>query len=271
MKKAFLSSTQKDLEDYHSKAYNVINKLDNYKCISMRDFDSRNEKTANFCKRQVANCDLFICLIGHFYGSSPIDSELSYTEIEYREAVKHNKPRLIFIASSKVFVRYDLIDSEKRNKQDVFKYFVKINDGLLATSFDSPEDLAEKMHSSIYNFELNADHNIKERIFYEFNEKILEESISWVESGPWTSEMRPSYNDFNKDNIAMPRDVSNKILDTVKNNYLVVLLGDKDCGKTWLSYILGYLISKGPDCAQTSIYYAHVNSSLYVFSYRLNF
>src|SRR5262249_29479065 len=50
----------------------------------------------DFCRAQVADCDVFVGILGHLYGSCPQGSEQSYTEREYDAAVAATKPCLMF-------------------------------------------------------------------------------------------------------------------------------------------------------------------------------
>jgi hypothetical protein len=44
---------------------------------------------------KVADSDVFVGLVGPLHGSRPEGSVLSYTELEYEEATKRNKPRKV--------------------------------------------------------------------------------------------------------------------------------------------------------------------------------
>jgi hypothetical protein len=67
----FLSSTTKDLSACRQAVREAIHKLDGYHCISMEDFGARDWEADDFCRARVAECDLIICIIGHFYGTCP--------------------------------------------------------------------------------------------------------------------------------------------------------------------------------------------------------
>jgi hypothetical protein len=65
----------------------------------MEDFGALDEAAAEACQAKVAGSDIFVGLVGHLYGSRPKGKKVSYTELEYQEAKKREKPRLLFIAS----------------------------------------------------------------------------------------------------------------------------------------------------------------------------
>jgi hypothetical protein len=65
----FLSSTAKDLRTYREAIYQAISKLEGYHCIGMEDFGARNAEANDFCRAKVAECDVFVGLIGHLHGA----------------------------------------------------------------------------------------------------------------------------------------------------------------------------------------------------------
>src|ERR1035438_3566392 len=107
---AFLSSTGADLTEYREQAYQAINRLDGWKCVRMEDFGARHWDVDSFCKKKVAECDLFIGIIGHRFGSHPKGSKQSYTQREYAAAKR--KPRLMFVAWDKFPVPADLREAQ---------------------------------------------------------------------------------------------------------------------------------------------------------------
>src|SRR6266496_3163953 len=95
---AFLSSTAKDLSVYRDAVYRGIQRMDGWKCIRMEDFGARDETPDDLCRQQAAAYDVFVCVVGHLYGSCPPGSDESFTEREYNAATAAGRPRLIFIA-----------------------------------------------------------------------------------------------------------------------------------------------------------------------------
>lgn len=65
----------------------------------MEDFTAQpGITTRDYCRKMAQQCDVFVGLLGHCYGSVPPRDELSYTEQEYQAAVEAGKPRLMFLA-----------------------------------------------------------------------------------------------------------------------------------------------------------------------------
>jgi HEAT repeat protein len=53
----------------------------------MEDFGARDKMTDEFCHSKVAECDLFVGIVGHYFGSCPKGSDKSYTQQEYDAAL----------------------------------------------------------------------------------------------------------------------------------------------------------------------------------------
>jgi len=60
----FLSSTGADLRDYREAAFLALQKLDDWKCVRMEDFEATDRGRGPFCRAEVKRCDLFIGLSG---------------------------------------------------------------------------------------------------------------------------------------------------------------------------------------------------------------
>ena len=117
----------------------------------MEDFGAQVQHTDEFCKAKVAGCDLFLCILGARYGSSPEGSERSYTEHEYDAALGLGKPRLIFVSSEDFPVPARLMESEeKQAKQRAFRERVSRNQ--LRATFCSPSELAQGVMQAVHNW-----------------------------------------------------------------------------------------------------------------------
>jgi uncharacterized protein DUF4062 len=89
----FLSSTAKDLQPWRDAVAEAIGKMSGFHLIRMEDFVPGGAAPADHCCRKVAESDVFVGLVGHFNGSCPEGSDLSYTQIEYEEAKRKKKSR----------------------------------------------------------------------------------------------------------------------------------------------------------------------------------
>ena len=161
IKNVFLSSTARDLKEYREAAYKAIEGLDGYHCVRMEDFGARDYESDEFCCARVDECDLFVGIVGHLYGSCPTGSNQSYTEREYESAVEAGKPRLMFVAPRDFPVPADLIESdEKRKKQKAFRE--RVSKDRMRADFKSPDNLALRVAQAIPNKE-NPEIEIEKR------------------------------------------------------------------------------------------------------------
>jgi formylglycine-generating enzyme required for sulfatase activity len=64
--------------------------------VGMERFTASTLPTRQDCEQLAAECDVYVGIVAHRYGSAPPDCELSFTELEYDAAKRAEKPRLMF-------------------------------------------------------------------------------------------------------------------------------------------------------------------------------
>jgi len=174
MKTAFLSSTAKDLAEYRDAAYKAIEGLDDWHCVRMEDFGARDAMADEFCQEKVAECDVFVGIVGHCYGSSPKGSEKSYTEQEYDAAIATERSRLMFLAPEEFPLPMHLRESdEKWRKQRDFRD--RVNAERIRAPFTSPEVLALRVVQAIRNWERKATGVVQE--LFKSRVRIIDEEL----------------------------------------------------------------------------------------------
>ena len=162
MKRVFLSSTARDLQEYRDAVFAAIQACDDLHCVRMEDFGARAEMADEFCRAKVAECDVFVGIVGHYFGSSPKGSDKSYTQQEYDAAVETNKPRLMFIAPDDFPIPANLVENaSKRKRQREFR--ARVN-GMLRAEFKTPQDLATKVVTAIRNWERDQEQVSMEKL-----------------------------------------------------------------------------------------------------------
>src|SRR5258708_31697552 len=98
MPTVFLSSVTKGIQHYRDAVYRAIEGLDGYHCVRMEDFGARPSDSDYVCRAKVAECDIFVGILSHEYGSCPPGSDKSYTEREYDTATAAGKPTTMCFA-----------------------------------------------------------------------------------------------------------------------------------------------------------------------------
>ena len=124
----------------------------------MEDFGARAKDVDAFCREQAAACDLFVGIIGHRFGDGPKNGKESFTQREYRAAVKAKRPRLLFLAPDDFPIPANLWEpAEKIEAQAKFRK--ELRDGkdlIFSVGFTSPDDLAKQIAIGIHNHVLAA-------------------------------------------------------------------------------------------------------------------
>jgi Domain of unknown function (DUF4062) len=100
MAKIYISSTYSDLEDYRRRVYEALRRL-RHDVVAMEDYAAGDARPLQQCLVDVAGCDVYVGLFAWKYGNVPAEHEnpeqRSITELEYREAERLGKPRLVFV------------------------------------------------------------------------------------------------------------------------------------------------------------------------------
>lgn len=148
----FLSSTTKDLKDHRDTTYEAIERLDGYHCVRMEDFGARDWEADEFCRKRVTKYDLFVCVVGHLYGSTPSHSDRSFTEREYQAAVDADMDRLVFLAPEDFLLPSNLREpDDKWQRQQQFR--ARVSQERLVDTFRSPDDLKARLIQAVRNWE----------------------------------------------------------------------------------------------------------------------
>ena len=93
----YLSSTYGDLVRPRAAVAEAIERLQGHTVVGMESYLASDQRPLDRCLSDVAMCDYYVGLFAWRYGFVPPGEARSITELEFREAVRSNKPRLIFI------------------------------------------------------------------------------------------------------------------------------------------------------------------------------
>jgi hypothetical protein len=95
--KVFVSSTKEDLSAERDALCRRL--AVDHDVVRMEDFGSRGEDALSTCLSELANCEIYVLLLGHRYGSISEVTHLSYTHSEYERARELGLPVLPYIRS----------------------------------------------------------------------------------------------------------------------------------------------------------------------------
>jgi hypothetical protein len=156
----FVSSASGDLSECRRAVTAAIDG-DRYAVTVEERFGARPETPHEFCARRVARADIFICLIGFWYGARPDGEKRSFTEIEFDAAcaMGARTKRLIFVAKQGFPVPGGAHeDDEQWSRLQAFRAKVTSSNQTIADEFSSCEELIRKVLRALSN--LNADRDL---------------------------------------------------------------------------------------------------------------
>ncbi|HET9210384.1 MAG TPA: SUMF1/EgtB/PvdO family nonheme iron enzyme [Thermoanaerobaculia bacterium] len=138
----FLSSTARDLQPWRDAVAEAIGKLSGFHPVRMEDFGAVDAEPAEVCRLRVRESDVFVGLVGHLNGSSPDGSDLSFTQIEYEEAKRAGKPRLLFVADEDFLLPAKLMKQEPEAAERQVRFREQVCRERAVVFFNEPQRLA---------------------------------------------------------------------------------------------------------------------------------
>jgi WD40 repeat protein len=123
--------------------------------VRLQHSGARDGTPEEVCRRQVAEADVYVGVIGHLHGSRPSGSELSYTEIEYDEATKRGNPRLLFVAAEDLPLAPAFREPDEMwERQSRFR--AKILEERAVKTFREPEELAAMVVAALQRHQVEV-------------------------------------------------------------------------------------------------------------------
>jgi hypothetical protein len=156
MTTVYVSSSFLDLIAHRDAVIRALRKSQ-LEVIGMEDYIATDNRPVTKCLDDVARTDIYIGLVAHRYGYVPPDDNpehLSITEMEYRHAVKHQKPCLVFLHSEDdnwppKFV--ELGDSPSARRLKALRE--ELSQELVVSFFTTPDNLASLVVAAVRNHE----------------------------------------------------------------------------------------------------------------------
>jgi formylglycine-generating enzyme required for sulfatase activity len=139
----YVSSTFNDLEAHRAALKTALEKT-RYDVECMEKYTAFDQRPLDRCLADVAATDVYVLLIAHRYGYRPPENNpqrRSITQLEYEQASRHNKPRLVFTIHSDHDWKPKWIDSgEDGTDLAAFRAEVEASHGV--GSFTTADQLA---------------------------------------------------------------------------------------------------------------------------------
>ena len=164
MPSIYVSSTFLDLQEHRQAVDRALRRLA-HDVRAMEDYVAADERPLARCLADVAACDVYVGIIAWRYGYVPAHdnpAHSSITELEYREATRLNKPRLIFLLSEDAPWQPRFVDKgEAAERLHALRQALTVDH--LASTFKTKEELAELVGAAITQWEKAQREQAKER------------------------------------------------------------------------------------------------------------
>jgi len=148
VKSVFISSTSLDLADYRAAVDAALRRLE-LRPINMQDFGSQHGGASGVSLREVAKGNIFIGIIARRYGHVPEGSEKSIAEQEYDEAVRLNKPRLMYLLDPDAPWDDALVEQGETAQTRLTAFRTRIEQNEVRSLFTTPDDLARQVTTDV--------------------------------------------------------------------------------------------------------------------------
>lgn len=135
----FVSSTYADLVEYRQAASSAIIGL-GHQSDDMELWSADDRSGVTYSVDRVKQCDVFVLLLAHRYGTIPAGEQYSITELEYRAARDAGIPVLAFFVDPEVPWPPQDIDWQCREQLQKFKE--RVEGGVTRKQFHAPQELA---------------------------------------------------------------------------------------------------------------------------------
>lgn len=114
----------------------------------MELFPAANDSQWEWIKRVIDESDYYVVIVGGRYGTISKDSGLSFTEMEYRYAIKNSKPIIAFVYEDISLLPSKHVEQQatRARKLEAFRELVKSR---LCKFYSSPSDLGAKVSRSL--------------------------------------------------------------------------------------------------------------------------
>src|SRR4051794_18333474 len=143
----FFSSTTEDLRAYRAAVRKAVAPLD-ILYRGMEFFGSQPRRPEDVILDELVQCDAYVGIIAHRYGSIVPGKECSFVELEYELASTNEIPAFIFLMSQKHLPEaHREASAEVREKLAAFKE--RVRKGSVVEEFTTPGDLATRVVDSL--------------------------------------------------------------------------------------------------------------------------
>lgn len=207
----FVSSTFEDLREERELVIKAILEMGHIP-VGMEMFSAGDEEQWKLIQRQIDDCDYYIVIAAHRYGS--LDGKISYTEKEYDYAFSKGIPTLGFIILDSVEwpLNKSDQDADKKKKLDNFKNKIRKK---LVSFWINKEDLYGKVSIALMK-QFTTNPGIG---WIKANEMVGPEVLTELSRlSKENSKLREQLNDINAQMAKSEIDEHSKMIETLRNH-----------------------------------------------------
>jgi hypothetical protein len=120
--RVFVSSTFRDLAE-HREVLRLALESSGYQFRGMEHFAADDRAPLDVALPALAECDVYVLIIGDLYGSTPPGRVISYTDLEYRRAQELELPTIVVVLADDAQISrlHMERDAAKRMRLDRFR------------------------------------------------------------------------------------------------------------------------------------------------------
>jgi len=137
----FISSTYDDLRDEREQAIKAVLEMGHIP-VGMEMFSAGDEQQWELIKRTIEECDYYVLILAHRYGS--LDGSIGYTEKEYDYATMKRVPTLGFVIDDSAKWPKNRMDTDPSNISALTAFKVKVKSKIV-NFWQNKDDLHSKI------------------------------------------------------------------------------------------------------------------------------
>ena len=137
----FLCSTYSDLIEERANVIDAISRL-KLQHESMEFFGARPKQPIETCLEEVIRSDILVVIVGHRYGSFVPDLGVSYSEAEYKEGYRLDKPCLVYLRDENEPVLPKYVERNPEGLKALERFKATLNERHTVAQFKNSHDLS---------------------------------------------------------------------------------------------------------------------------------
>lgn len=148
----FISSTYEDLKKERQKVIDAILTMNQFP-VGMEMFSAADEEQWEIIRETIDVSDFYVLIVGNKYGSiiqSGEDTGISYTEKEFRYALKQEIPILAFVIADDATNHHSFAETDPDKAYKIAQFKQTVKNGRIVKFWHNADELATQLTASLY-------------------------------------------------------------------------------------------------------------------------